>query len=198
MDGPRESIPEMAARSDKKERLVDSAMRLFYSQGFARTSLAEVADGAGIMLGNLYYYFKTKDSLAEAVIAGYHLKIEEWHAQASLEQTPTARLRAWVDYYEKLCLDVLDWGCPFGRLLLDFKQQSEALGDLAGQLYFQMLQWVTLQFAAFPDGEQHAGRHARELVARAQGISVLALIIRERKTIEDHFDDLRSSLPGEF
>lgn len=181
-------------RGDKRERMVTSAMRIFYSRGFARTTLADVAEDCGVAIGNIYYYFKTKESLAEAVIASYQIKIEEWNALASKEATPPARLRCWLDYYRALCLDVLDWGCPFGRLLLDFKQQSESLGELAGQLYFQMLQWVTMQFAAFPGGEMDAGRRARELVARAQGISVLALIIRERKTIEDHFEDLKDSL----
>ena len=194
MESAHEHTGEMAHRRDKKERVVDSAMRLFYSKGYSRTSLTDVAEDSGMLLGNLYYYFKTKDLLAEAVIGAYHLKIQEWHALASQQATPQARLSAWLEYYRKLCLDVLDWGCPFGRLLLDFKQQSEALGELAGQLYFQMLQWVTMQFAAYPGGEQSAGRRARELVARAQGISVLALVIRERATIDEHFQDLQSTL----
>jgi TetR/AcrR family transcriptional repressor of nem operon len=188
------SDQDMVQRGEKRERLVDSAMRLFYSRGFSRTSLADVAEDCGMAIGNVYYYFKTKESLAEAVIAAYHIKIFEWHALASQAPTPQARLRSWLDYYRNLCLDVLDWGCPFGRLLLDFKQQSESLGELAGQLYMQMLQWVTMQFAAEPGGEKDAGRRARELVARAQGISVLALVIRERKTVEDHFEDLKNSI----
>lgn len=191
METDHESSESMAPGKEKRQRVVDSAMRLFYSKGYARTSLADVAEDCGMALGNVSYYFKTKESLAEAVIAAYQLKIVNWHALAGKEDTPEARLRCWLDYYRDLCLDVLDWGCPFGRLLLDFKQQSESLGELAGQLYFQMLQWVTMQFAAYPDGELSAGRRARNLVARAQGISVLALIIRERQTIDDHFEELK-------
>lgn len=194
MDDARKPEENMGQRSEKRERLVDAAMRLFYSRGFSRTSLADVAEECDVAIGNIYYYFKSKESLAEAVIAAYQVRIDSWHKIAAREATPPARLRSWLDYYRDLCLNVLDWGCPFGRLLLDFKQQSESLGDLAGQLYFQMLQWVTMQFAAYPGGEMDAGRRARELVSRAQGISVLALVVRERQTNDEHFEDLKNCL----
>ena len=194
MQPGHEITGEMAAGKDKKQRIVDAAMRLFYAKGYARTSLTDVAENCDMAHGNLTYYFKSKEALAEAVIAAYHLKITSWHTQASQAATPQGRLVLWVDYYRELCLDVLDWGCPFGRLLLDFKQQSESLGELAGQLYYQMLQWVTMQFAAYPGGEESAGRRARNLVSRAQGISVLALVIRERKTVEEHFEELKNDL----
>ena len=54
--------------SGKRERLVASAAALFHHQGVQRTTLAEVATDADVPLGNVYYYFKTKDDLVAAVI----------------------------------------------------------------------------------------------------------------------------------
>src|ERR687887_394281 len=55
----------------KRDRLVESATALFHEQGVQRTTLAEVAERAEVPLGNVYYYFKTKDELVGAVLAGY-------------------------------------------------------------------------------------------------------------------------------
>jgi AcrR family transcriptional regulator len=55
----------------KRERLIRTATRLLYRQGFAKTSLADIAQAAEVPLGNVYYYFKTKSELAEAVVEEY-------------------------------------------------------------------------------------------------------------------------------
>jgi len=48
---------------DKRARLVDGACRAFYEQGVEHTTLADIARIADVPLGNVYYYFKTKDDL---------------------------------------------------------------------------------------------------------------------------------------
>src|SRR5260370_39533923 len=54
---------------NKRERLIVAAKLAFYRQGFSTTSLADVAALAEVPLGNVYYYFRTKDNLVSAVIA---------------------------------------------------------------------------------------------------------------------------------
>ncbi|MGZ3346649.1 MAG: TetR/AcrR family transcriptional regulator, partial [Caulobacteraceae bacterium] len=56
------------ALPDKRDRLVEAAADLAHRRGFRETSLAAIAEAAGVPLGNVYYYFKTKDALAEALI----------------------------------------------------------------------------------------------------------------------------------
>ena len=51
--------------SGKRERLVEGAQGAFHEQGVERTTLADVASRADVPLGNVYYYFKTKDQLVE-------------------------------------------------------------------------------------------------------------------------------------
>ena len=68
---------------DKRTRLVLAGRELLHEQGFQRTTLADVAGRAGVPLGNVYYYFKTKDSLCEAII--------EAHLAALAAQLPVGR-----------------------------------------------------------------------------------------------------------
>ncbi len=56
------------AQPDKRTRLVETATKLAYGRGFRETSLADIAEAARVPVGNVYYYFKTKEELAEAVV----------------------------------------------------------------------------------------------------------------------------------
>ncbi len=53
---------------DKRTRLIETAMKLAYRNGFRETSLADIAEAAHVPVGNVYYYFKTKEELGEAVV----------------------------------------------------------------------------------------------------------------------------------
>ena len=58
----------MPRTSDKRERLVNSADTLILRQGFKQTTLADIADDSGVPLGNVYYYFKSKEDIGMSVI----------------------------------------------------------------------------------------------------------------------------------
>ena len=51
-----------------RERILESAHRLFNSKGFAEVSMAEIMEEAGLTHGGFYRHFRDKDELyAEAV-----------------------------------------------------------------------------------------------------------------------------------
>ena len=52
----------------KRDRLVEAATIMFYQHGVTCTTLADIAERAEVPLGNIYYHFRTKDALVEAVI----------------------------------------------------------------------------------------------------------------------------------
>jgi len=48
---------------DKRERILDAAVRVFARKGFYLTRVSEVAKAAGVADGTIYLYFKSKDDL---------------------------------------------------------------------------------------------------------------------------------------
>lgn len=64
-----ETASEQASAHDTRERLLDTAERLFGKQGFAATSVRQITDGAGANLGAVNYYFRSKQSLYAEVFA---------------------------------------------------------------------------------------------------------------------------------
>lgn len=51
----------------RKDRIVASAKILFARKGFAATGLREIADKAGVSLGNIYNYFKNKEHIFDEI-----------------------------------------------------------------------------------------------------------------------------------
>jgi len=51
-----------------KDRILESAEKLFAEQGYAATSLRSIIAAAGVNLASVHYHFHSKESLLEAVI----------------------------------------------------------------------------------------------------------------------------------
>ncbi|WP_116051619.1 TetR/AcrR family transcriptional regulator, partial [Amycolatopsis palatopharyngis] len=54
-------------REDTRARLLDTALRLFSEHGVEGTSLQMIADALGVTKAAVYYHFKAKDEITEAV-----------------------------------------------------------------------------------------------------------------------------------
>jgi AcrR family transcriptional regulator len=68
--------PHTPKKSEATRALIlDAALELFRKQGFADTTMREVADAAGMSLGAAYYYFPSKDSL----LLGYYARNQADH-----------------------------------------------------------------------------------------------------------------------
>jgi AcrR family transcriptional regulator len=81
-------IGYMPCRPEPKERLVQTALRLFVSRGYYGTSIADILRESGCKRGVLYYYFSSKEDLGYAAVdealglileqgAGSHLATNE-------------------------------------------------------------------------------------------------------------------------
>ena len=102
--------------SGKRERLVEGAQGAFHEQGVERTTLADVASRADVPLGNVYYYFKTKDQLVEAALESPADAMREMLQSAERHRTPRARLKAMVRAFGEQRDVVAQRGCPVGTL----------------------------------------------------------------------------------
>ena len=78
--------PLPTAGPGKRERLVAAARQLLYEHGVEKTTLADIAAAADVPVGNVYYYFKTKDAM---VVRG-HRRLPARHTAAERAAEPAA------------------------------------------------------------------------------------------------------------
>lgn len=62
----RKSAP--ALKSERRQSILDAAVEVFASQGFAAARLDDVARRAGVAKGTLYLYFRDKEELFEQIL----------------------------------------------------------------------------------------------------------------------------------
>ena len=161
-----------AARPGKRERLVAAASELVYRQGVARTTLADIGQAAGVLVGNLYYYFKTKEDIIAAVVQAHREQLEATLAEFDRRhRSPRARLKALVDLLAERADATARHGCPYGTLSSELAKQGEGSDPLAAPLMQTMLDWAEQQFRAM--GRRDAHDLAVELVASYEGTAVL-------------------------
>jgi AcrR family transcriptional regulator len=185
-------------RPGKRDRLIDAASQLFYEQGVERTTIADIATAADVPLGNVYYYFKTKDDVVDAVVSMRMGEIEATHAALeTMYDTPVDRLKGLFKSLSGQAEIIAQRGCPIGSLCTELSKRGpgpdpnsaklmQALIDLAEQ-YFQEM------------GRSDAHELAIEMITSYQGTAVLAnatasseLMRREADRIDRWIDELQS------
>jgi TetR/AcrR family transcriptional regulator len=83
--------------------LIDAALELFVSKGFAATRVEAVAQKAGVSKGTLFLYFATKEDLFKAVVRHAIVgRFTEWNAEFDSFPGTTAdmvryAMRSWWD-----------------------------------------------------------------------------------------------------
>ena len=55
-------------KEEKKIAIINSALNLFAKNGFYSTTIPDIAKALNMSVGNLYNYFKSKDTLAKEII----------------------------------------------------------------------------------------------------------------------------------
>ena len=164
----------MPRKTDKRIRLIEAAMILIHQQSFNLTTLADIAHKADVPLGNVYYYFKKKEDIGEAVIEKLATTLSEMLKQLDEFSQPVDKLKAFLkaSIVNENLEQVARYGCSIGGLCQELSKQSGALADRAAKLLHDMLQWAQVQFNAIGCGSESAN-FALTLVSGIQGAYLL-------------------------
>ncbi|MEU4197495.1 TetR/AcrR family transcriptional regulator [Kribbella sp. NPDC026611] len=183
-------------RAGKRERLVGAAEELVYRQGVAATTLAHIAEAADVPLGNVYYYFRTKEDIVGAVVKA---RVEQTAATlAELEgrhRSPKARLKGLVDVLAGRAEETARFGCPYGTLAAELAKRADGTDPVAADLLRVSLEWAEEQFRAI---DRRAARDlAVELIATYEGVALLAhtlgrpdVLTRQARRLRRWIDEL--------
>ncbi|MEV4234317.1 MULTISPECIES: TetR/AcrR family transcriptional regulator [unclassified Nocardia] len=161
----------------KRERLAAAAAQVFHEQGVEKTTIADIARTAEVPLGNVYYYFKTKDQLVEAALGAHAQTLRDLITALEHCAEPRDRLKAlvrgWVDQRDR----AVQFGCPTGTLASELGKRGDGLELASAASIRTLLDWIEQQFTAM--GRVDAEELAVALFAAYQGISLLTNTFRD-------------------
>src|ERR1700680_4263705 len=177
-----ESENMRTAQRDKRTRLIETATKLAYGRGFRETSLADIAEAARVPVGNVYYYFKTKEALAEAVV---ERRLEEFRA-ARTEwdrlSSPKERLLAFVGSVKANREQLARGGCPLSVLCFELHKEGGALAKKSAALFKEPMRWLEEQFRA-AGHEKDSRELAVHFFSAYQGMAGGALGANDREVV---------------
>jgi AcrR family transcriptional regulator len=179
----------------KRERLIDGARQVFHKQGVESTTLADISGAADVPVGNVYYYFKTKDELVQAAIRAHAEEVAATLEALEHHRTPRARLKAFVRMLADQRELMARSGCPQGSLCSELDKGDDESARSCAQLMALPIEWAERQFRAM--GRRDAAELAVALIASYQGIALLTnafhdpeLMTREARRLDRWIDSL--------
>jgi AcrR family transcriptional regulator len=116
-------------KAETRERLVEAARDLFWSQGYTATGIAQILEAAEARSGSLYYFFPTKEDLLLAVLEKYKELLWPVVVQPVFDRVrdPIERIFGILDGYRRHLLAAkYEFGCPIGNLALEMTNSHPA------------------------------------------------------------------------
>lgn len=91
---------QQAERS--KNEIYEASMRLFTERGFESTTIRDIAEAAGVSVGNFYHYYSTKSDVLEEHFARADEGFRELIDLELLESKGSDRIVEYMEHYGRL------------------------------------------------------------------------------------------------
>jgi TetR/AcrR family transcriptional repressor of nem operon len=119
--------------ADTRQRIVMTAMELFWEKGFQSTSISDILSRTQVHSGSLYHFFPGKQDVLAAVLEAYRDGIEEWLLKPAWSgvDDPIERIFALLaGYRTQLVTTDCTYGCPIGSLALELHEPDLRIREL--------------------------------------------------------------------
>jgi len=181
--------------------IVSAADRLFYERGYEFTSFRDIADEVRISRGNFYHHFRSKDEILDAVIearlTATRSMLEQWQEAG---KDPRSRIASFIRILLTNMPKIRQHGCPVGTLCTELAKIEHPARARANAVFELFRAWLRRQFESM--GAKDADALALHLLARSQGVAVLAstfkderFVAREVKALLEWLADLETTRP---
>lgn len=181
--------------ANSRARLLRAAEKVTYRYGFGNASIADIAKEARIPLGNVYYYFKTKDAIGGAIIDLRVSRFKKLLAELDMAKSPKERLCGFVQIKIKNREGLARGGCPVGTLCSELQKNGGTAARRSRVLFAEALAWMEKQFGEIGK-EKEARGLAVHLLSATQGVSVLAHTFHDAGLLETEAARLKMWIRG--
>ena len=175
----------------KHQAIISAARELFYRKGYEATSFTDIADSVGILRGNFYYYFRTKDEILAAVLADRGDELAAMLDTIDREAAPgRARLINYLDRFEQNKEVRLLYGCMMGSLAMELAKGDRKRAALPIPIFTMTLDWLEAQFS-HERGHEEPRVLAVETLCRIQGAALLGSVLNDAELRSRQFEIIK-------
>lgn len=114
-----------ANRKQVRQRIVQSAVKLFNRHGYTAVSIDDVMAGAGLTRGGFYSYFQSKSELYAEAISGF--VEEKLRTSDPAESAPDRAAQIVRDYLSRRHFEEVEASCPLIGLPNDLSRSDQSI-----------------------------------------------------------------------
>ncbi len=162
-----------AQREASVEGLLAAALRLFVSRGYRHTTVEDIADAAGLTKGAVYFYFRNKEALLDALLDRVEAVVvgEMERRVAAAGPGGAEKLVAFMHGQARLGVERADDVLLLILMSLEFSGSAGPIQARIRAIYAKMLKAIE---AAIALGKRQ-GQFRTDLRSREQAAVVMAL-----------------------
>lgn len=157
--------------SSKREQLLETALALFYREGYHATGIDRILAESGVAKMTLYKHFKSKDELIMAALQARHERSLE-HFRAGAALAPRAAILAVFDGLHGYLQQQDFCGCAFIHAAAEFHDREHPIHRQAAEHKAFIERFFGEQLRRL--GLEAPGRLARQLQYLMEGVLVMA------------------------
>ncbi|QYK41537.1 MAG: TetR/AcrR family transcriptional regulator [Paracoccaceae bacterium] len=171
--------PHDTAPPDRQDAILDAAFHAFAGYGYRRTSMEDIATGAGLSRTALYLHFRSKEDIFRSLSERYFDQcLADMRAALDTPGPPEEVLRAAFAAKDGKFMDVV-LGTPHGRELLDagFSIAADLARTKEAQMGAALAEWLAAHGAARSLGDP--GTAAGTVLAALKGLKTSAASVAD-------------------
>jgi len=117
------TVKAKSTDSEARQRILETAKRLFYQQGYLATGINQVIEEAKVAKNTFYYYFPSKEDLCVAYLEERHELWNSW-LQTKLKgvRDPLKKILSIFDFVTEWMKDCKFRGCAFLNIMSEIPE----------------------------------------------------------------------------
>lgn len=161
-----------------RDKLINSAKKLFYERGFNGTSIDDILKDAGCNKGSLYHLFKSKKELLLAVIKeriAYNLELK--YKDIYIVENPLQYLK-----HKLLTTDNFDFkhGCALNNLVQEMSPNDNDVAKALLKVYDDLEHFYFLALQDMEMSDEEKKSLAKMMVATVEGAIMAAKATQDK------------------
>ncbi len=196
-------IMEKSKGEITREHVLDAALELINTRGFAGTSMSDIIEATGVKKGNLYFHFSSKEDLVYALIKKARDEFNAYIAKHTRGNNAREKIFAGIEalfrFHKKRNFV---GGCIFGNTALEMGDNNPRFEALIRNIFNGWIDNYALQIR---NGQIHGDipgnldpeSTARHIVATLEGAIMLTRISKDPSHYRDCIDSLKHLLGGD-
>lgn len=170
-----------------RERIVETASRLFYINGYTQTGINQIIEEANVAKTSLYYYFKSKEDIAVLYLQQKHiLWVSKLDYCSNDKKNAKEKILEVFKYIDIWSTEVAYRGCSWQNIFTELPINHHKIREQVLLSKNQMRKWLR---DTINEDEQYSNKEANELgdqiLVLMEGAYILSQIQKKSWPIEN-------------